>query len=121
MKARNSRPVYSTESGRLCPDCGAAKAACRCRRSPAKETSGTGDGIVRLHRESKGRGGKPVTLIRGLALAEPDMKQLAKQLKQRCGVGGAVKNGCIEIQGDQRELLLSLLEERGFRVKIAGG
>jgi len=69
----------------------------------------------------KGRGGKAVTLIKGLPLAAPELKTLAKALKKKCGVGGAIKDGVIEIQGDQRELLKSELEKLGHVVKIAGG
>jgi len=116
---RGSRPVYSTDKGRLCPDCGAVKADCRCRL--LRPSQPQGDGIVRLHRESKGRGGKAVTLVKGLDLDPPALKTLAKTLKQRCGVGGAVKEGVIEIQGDQRALLKEVLETDGHTVKIAGG
>jgi translation initiation factor 1 len=80
-----------------------------------------GDGIVRLHRETKGRGGKAVTIVRGLPLAPDALKVLASALKQKCGVGGSIKGDEIEIQGDQRQILQPELERRGFRVKIAGG
>jgi len=80
-----------------------------------------GDGVVRLHRETKGRGGKAVTLVKGLPLSPDALKSLASQLKKKCGVGGAVKDGSIEIQGDQRELLKKELEKLGYLVKIAGG
>ncbi|HBO13545.1 MAG TPA: stress response translation initiation inhibitor YciH [Halieaceae bacterium] len=112
------RIVYRTDGGRTCPDCGEPRNACRCAEAAAAPA---GDGIVRLHRERKGRGGKAVTLVDGVPLPTPALKQLAKRLKQRCGVGGAVKEGRIEIQGDQRELLKSLLEAEGFTVKLAGG
>ena len=116
--ARNSRPVYSTAHGRLCPQCQRPLADCVCGKD---RPAAAGDGIVRLHRETKGRGGKAVTLIRGVPLAGAELKQLAKALKQRCGVGGAVKDGVIEIQGDQRDTLKSELEKKGYTVKIAGG
>ncbi len=119
MPGRTSRPVYSTDRGRLCPGCGASRDACRCSRKTASQAAT--DGIVRLHRESKGRGGKAVTIIRGLPMEAPELKALAKTLKQRCGVGGAVKDGAVEIQGDQRELLQKILSEQGFKVKLAGG
>jgi translation initiation factor 1 len=76
---------------------------------------------VRLQRETKGRGGKAVTIISGLPLAGEDLKSLASQLKKKCGVGGALKEGNIEIQGDQRAVLKSELEKLGYRVKLAGG
>jgi translation initiation factor 1 len=80
-----------------------------------------GDGIVRLHRETKGRKGKGVTVIKGLALAESDLATLAKTLKSRCGVGGSVNAGIIELQTADREKIKSLLEAQGYTVKIAGG
>ncbi|MEQ8514402.1 MAG: translation initiation factor Sui1 [Chromatocurvus sp.] len=119
MARNSSRPVYSTDRGRLCPACREPVNNCRCRSSTAARPAA--DGIVRLHRESKGRGGKAVTIIRGLPLEEAELKALAKQLKQRCGVGGAVKDGAVEIQGDQRDTLKKLLVDAGYRVKIAGG
>ncbi len=76
---------------------------------------------MRLHRETKGRGGKAVSIVRGVPLAGAELKALAKALKQKCGVGGAVKGNDIEIQGDQRDILKAELEKRGFQVKIAGG
>ena len=114
---RGSRPVYSTEHGRLCPQCHRAVAACVCGKD---RPAGDGDGIVRLHRETKGRGGKPVTLIRGIPLPRDELKLLAKALKQKCGVGGALKDDVIVIQGDQRKILKNELEQRGFTVKISG-
>ena len=74
-----------------------------------------------LHRDSKGRGGKSVTLIKNLTLSEDDMKSLAKRIKQDCGVGGTVKDGVIEIQSEQREKIAGILEKLGYKVKIAGG
>ena len=113
-----SRPVYSTDRGRLCPQCQRAIAECVCgNQRPAS----SGDGIVRLRRETKGRGGKAVTVIEGVPLAPEQLKQLAKQLKQRCGVGGSVKSDCIEIQGDHRDTLQQELEKRGYTVKRSGG
>ncbi len=113
-----SRLVYSTDSGRLCPQCQRGVAQCVCGKDrPAV----TGDGIVRLRRETKGRGGKAVTIIDGVPLAGSELKALARALKQRCGVGGAVKGDNIEIQGDQRDVIQPELEKRGYTVKRAGG
>ncbi len=109
--------VYSTEFGRTCPACSQPQSACECGQESLPE----GDGIVRLHRETKGRGGKVMTLIRGVPLQGNELKTLAKALKQKCGVGGALKDGVIEIQGDQRDLLLLELTRRGFTCKKAGG
>lgn len=110
--------VYSTDQGRLCPGCEQPLAKCRCKLKPA--TSG-GDGIVRIQRQTQGRGGKTVTLVTGLALDAEALKALAKTLKQRCGTGGAIKDGNIEIQGDQREILKAELEQQGLTVKLSGG
>ncbi|MEZ5572409.1 MAG: translation initiation factor Sui1 [Halioglobus sp.] len=118
QKNSNSRLVYSTDGGRLCPQCHRAVADCVCGNS---KPAANGDGFVRLHRETKGRGGKAVTLVKGLPLSGDALKTLASQLKKKCGVGGAIKDGNIEIQGDQRELLKSELEKLGYLVKIAGG
>ncbi|MCB1854583.1 MAG: translation initiation factor Sui1 [Pseudomonadales bacterium] len=115
---RKTHLVYSTEAGRLCPQCHRPIADCGCGK-PRRQAAG--DGIVRLHRETKGRGGKAVTVITGIALPEREMRELARALKQHCGVGGALKEDHIEIQGDQREKLKAELEKRGFTVRIAGG
>lgn len=79
------------------------------------------DGVIRIHRETKGRGGKGVSIVTGLPLAEASLKELAKQLKQHCGTGGTVKDATIEIQGDQRERIKLFLEKLGYKVKLAGG
>ena len=114
----NSRLVYSSATGRICPECGRSTIACSCRK---KSSQPTGDGIVRIRRESKGRGGKTVTVIVGVPLGEEAVRNLAGELKRRCGTGGTVKDGIIEIQGDHRELLLAELAARGYKVKAAGG
>jgi len=76
---------------------------------------------VYLHRDSKGRGGKTVTLIKKLVLSEDELKELAKKLKQVCGSGGTIKDGEIEIQGEHRERIAGALQKMGYQVKIAGG
>ncbi len=119
MSNSNSRLVYSDEIGRTCPKCHQPLQKCQCNKKPANNAKG--DGVVRIQRETKGRKGKGVTLITGLPLAGDELKSLAKSLKQRCGTGGTVKNGIIEIQGDHRDLLLDLLQEKGWKVKKAGG
>jgi translation initiation factor 1 len=110
--------VYSTEHGRTCPNCARPVAQCSCgqKKAPPK-----GDSIVRVSRETKGRKGSGVTLITGLPLTEPELASLAKQLKQRCGSGGTVKNGVIEVQGDHREVVLAELIRLGFQAKKGGG
>jgi translation initiation factor 1 len=112
--------VYSTDSGRMCPACRQPVAACRCaqqqRQAPA------GDGIIRVSRESKGRGGKTVTLVRGLALDDAALAALGKRLRSACGTGGTVKDGVLEVQGDHAERVIELLKAEGFAtVKRAGG
>ena len=113
----NSRLVYSSEPGRICPKCRQAVSQCRCKQQSPPQ----GDGIVRIKRETKGRKGKGVTLITGVPLAGDELKKLAKSLKQKCGTGGTIKDGVIEIQGDHRELLLEELSQLGWKVKKAGG
>lgn len=106
----NSRLVYSTDTGRVRPS-----AAVDQPKQPV------GDGVVRLQRETRGRKGAGVTLVTGVPLADKELRALAKELKKKAGVGGSVKNNTIEIQGDQRDLLLPLLEQKGWTVKKAGG
>ncbi len=114
---KNSNLVFSTESGRMCPDCQHPIAECQCKAEKPKE----GDGIVRISLDTKGRKGKGVTLIKGLLVSDAELKNYAKKLKQRCSTGGAVKEGVIEIQGDQRALLMELLKKDGHTVKKSGG
>lgn len=109
--------VYSTDAGRMCPDCRQPAEQCRCAQAEIP----AGDGVVRVRRETKGRGGKTVTTVSGVLLAGDELKALAKRLKNRCGCGGAVKDGVIEIQGDKAELVCELLTAEGFKVKRAGG
>ena len=112
--------VYSTDHGRMCPECGKPQAQCVCRELQAHAIP-TGDGIVRVSRETKGRKGKVMTLISGVLLAPDDLAKLATRLKQKCGAGGTVKDGIIEIQGDRRDLLIAELTKLGYNVKRAGG
>ncbi|ELZ8933405.1 stress response translation initiation inhibitor YciH [Cronobacter dublinensis] len=108
MNDNNSRLVYSTETGRI----DEPKAA------PARPK---GDGVVRIQRQTSGRKGKGVCLITGIDADDAMLNTLAAELKKKCGCGGAVKEGVIEIQGDKRELIKSLLEAKGMKVKLAGG
>jgi translation initiation factor 1 len=109
--------VYSTDKGRTCPHCRQPIKDCTCKQTAVP----AGDGIVRIQRQTQGRAGKAVTVINGLPLAGDALKELAKILKQRCGSGGAVKDGAIEIQGDHRVLLQTELQQRGYKVKLSGG
>jgi translation initiation factor 1 len=120
MKAKliSSGLVYSTDAGRMCPVCRQPVAACQC--SAAKPRPAT-DGIVRVSRETKGRAGKGVTLVKGLALDDSALIALGKQLKTACGSGGTLKDGVIEVQGDHCERVITLLQAQGHKVKRAGG
>lgn len=100
--------VFSTDGGKV-------------EKEKPKKVAPEGDGVVRLHRETKGRKGKGVTLIKGLQLDEKELKGLAKEIKKRTGCGGTVKDFVIEIQSDQREVIKGVLEKKGFTVKLAGG
>ncbi|KHO35276.1 translation initiation factor Sui1 [Enterobacter sp. FB] len=108
MTDSNSRLVYSTESGRI-------------DEPKAKVERPKGDGIVRIQRQTSGRKGKGVCLISGIDVDDAQLTKLAAELKKKCGCGGAVKDGIIEIQGDKRDLIKSLLEAKGMKVKLAGG
>ncbi len=113
-----AKTVYTTEQGRVCAGCGLPVDRCECR---AKKTVDRGAGRVRVGRETKGRKGKGVTVVTGLPLNEDGLLQLARELKQRCGTGGTVKNGVIEIQGDHRDALVDELAKRGYEPKRSGG
>jgi translation initiation factor 1 len=121
------RLVYSSEHGRVCPACGKTESRCRCRGRGARariearaaaEAEQAHDGFVRVGRSTKGRKGKIVSVVTGVPVA--DQTQLAADLKRRCGTGGALKEGVIEIQGDHRDTLVEELEKRGYQVKRAG-
>ncbi|HTF33152.1 MAG TPA: translation initiation factor Sui1 [Myxococcota bacterium] len=114
----SSRTVYSSSRGRICPSCGRPASSCVCRSSPRAPR---GDGVVRVRREVQGRHGKTVTTISGIPLPHDALRELASELKRRCGTGGSAKEGVIEIQGDHREVLVAELTARGFVVKLAGG
>jgi translation initiation factor 1 len=117
----NSKLVYSTEHGRVCPDCGKPQADCRCRTKERAVGRAPGDGTVRIRREVKGRGGKTVTVLTGFQLPDAQLKVLAAELKRRCGTGGSVVDGDVLIQGDHRTALLEELRRRGIAAKLAGG
>ena len=118
MKRRGDRLVYTSHRGRICSSCGRPVARCTCTKNPRVES---GDGVVRVRRETRGRKGKTVTAISGVPLPGEDLRALAGDLKRRCGSGGSVVDGVIEIQGDHRDTLVSELESRGYTVKLAGG
>lgn len=100
--------VYSTDIGRI-------------KQEESKQQRPKGDGIVRIQRETKGRKGKGVCVVTGLDMEDADLKLLAAQLKKICGCGGAIKDGNIEIQGDNRDKIKEYLMKQGHTVKLAGG
>lgn len=106
--ARENRLVYSTDRGRI-------------KEEPEARPNREGDGIVRIQRETKGRKGRGATCVRGLPGTDAELKRLLAELKKRCGCGGTLKEGVIEIQGDKRAEVKALLEARGYKVKLAGG
>jgi translation initiation factor 1 len=110
--------VYSTDTGRMCPDCRMPVAQCTCK---AQASVPKGDGVVRVSRETKGRGGKAVTLVKGVLLDAAGLTELGKKLKNACGSGGTVKDGVIEVQGDHCDRVVELLKAQGHTVKRAGG
>ncbi len=112
MPKSESRTVWSSDQGDL-----------RKQQVPSRNVKSLPpqQQVVYLHRDSKGRGGKTVTLIKNFVLSEEDMKDLAKKLKQICGSGGTVKDDVIEIQGEHRDKIAEALAQIGYKVKIAGG
>ncbi|MFT5730667.1 MAG: translation initiation factor 1 [Desulforhopalus sp.] len=121
MKSKKSKTnglVYSTEFGKACPGCGNPSSSCSCGQGKPRVPS---DGIVRISRQTKGRKGAGVSLVTGVPLDDKDLKNLAKQLKQKCGTGGTIKSGIVEIQGDHRDLLKQELLKLGYTVKLSGG
>ena len=120
---RRDRPgglVYSTDlGGRMCPACRRPKEACAC--GPAAGSVPRGDGRVRVSRESKGRGGKTVTLVRGLPVDAAALQEIGRRLRAACGSGGTAKDGVLELQGDHRERVLAWLQQEGWQAKPAGG
>ena len=122
-KIQDAVTVYSTDDGKMCPACGKPAAQCRCRRKQAAPQANApkADGIVRVGRETAGRKGKGVTVITGVPLEAEALQKLAKQLKQKCGAGGSVKGGVIEVQGDHRDALVDLLQQQGYMVRRSGG
>jgi len=121
MKIRdtNTKLVYSTEFGRMCPFCEKQSDKCKCKKG--KNNTPKGDGKIVVERSTKGRKGKGVSIIKGLTLETSDLKELAKKLKQKCGTGGTLKNGVVEIQGDHRNLLIEELNKLGYKAKKSGG
>ena len=111
--------VYATDSGRMCPVCRQPQAACLCKQ--AAKALPAGDGVARVTREKKGRGGKTVTVVRGLPLAADALALLGKRLRAACGAGGTAKEGVLEVQGDHAERVVAWLLAEGLKARRAGG
>ncbi len=111
--------VYSTDGGRMCPLCRQPQSSCSCKATAAAKPVGDGQG--RVSRDSKGRGGKTVTVVRGLPLGADDLAALGKSLRTACGAGGTAKDGVLEVQGDHADKVLAWLLAQGFAAKRAGG
>jgi translation initiation factor 1 len=112
--------VYRSDVGRVCPGCRRPIAQCACKDRRGKPAR-AGGGVVRVQRMTQGRGGKVVSVITGLPLEEAALTALARELKQRCGSGGTVRAGTIEIQGEHRDTLVAELTQRGYAARRAGG
>ncbi len=110
MAKRGERVVYSTTDGDL-----------RKARDPAEQARLQGGGRVKVRRETSGRRGKGVTTVSGVPLRDAELKELAGRLKKRCGVGGSVKDGVIELQGDHRTVVMEVLKAEGYDAVLAGG
>lgn len=109
--------VYSTDSGRMCPACRQPITSCICSQAPALTPS---NGVAWVSLDTKGRAGKGVTVVRGLALDPAELTALGKLLKAACGSGGTVKDGTVEVQGDHCERVMAVLKSHGFVVKRSG-
>ena len=111
--------VYSTDSGRMCPTCRQPMAACVCKQ--ATKAAPAGDGVARVTREKQGRGGKTVTVVRGLPLDAAALALLGQRLRAACGAGGTAKDGVLEVQGDHADRVVTRLLAEGIKAKRAGG
>lgn len=109
--------VYSTDAGRMCPACRQSVAECLCKAQVLPKT----DGVVRVSLQTKGRGGKSVTLVKGLPLGAQELVALAKQLRMACGTGGTIKDGVVEVQGDHVATVMAALQKQNYEVKRLGG
>jgi translation initiation factor 1 len=117
MSDRNARPVYSTQTGRLCPKCGWPERDCKCSSQFARDEALPARIVAKLRMEKKGRGGKTVTVVYDLPKNAAFLKELAADLKRACGTGGAVVDDTVEIQGDLRDRVRDVLLKRGWTVK----
>ena len=114
--AKGDAIVYSTDHGRMCPECGNPSLACSCKANAS--VAPRGDGTVKISLDTKGRNGKAVTVVRGIPLPLQELERLTKELKRQCGSGGTLKEFVVEVQGDHRETVAKLLKGRGFKVIV---
>ena len=112
--------VYSTDAGRMCPGCRQPQARCVCKARASSDALALSDGTVRVSRQTKGRGGKAVTVVTGVPMPTAALAELGRKLKTACGSGGTVKDGVIEVQGDHADKLLAVLISEGFKAKRSG-
>jgi translation initiation factor 1 len=105
----------------MCPNCGKPVAQCTCKKKAAPSAAAPTDGVIRVGLEKKHRAGKTVSVVSGLSLSPDALRELASDLKRRCGTGGTIKDGVIEIQGDHRDTLIAALQEHGYKPKRVGG
>jgi translation initiation factor 1 len=117
MNDRNSRPVYSTSGGSLCPTCGWPQRDCKCSSQFARDEPVPARVVAKLRMEKKGRGGKTVTVVYDLPRNQAFLKDLAAELKRACGTGGAVVDNTVEVQGELRERVRDVLSKKGWTVK----
>lgn len=116
MSRDERRRVFSTDEGRICPRCDRPEDGCLCGAERAQAAAGP----VRVGRQTQGRKGKIVTVVTGLGLPELELAELARKLKQRCGAGGTVRDGAIEIQGEHRDAVVAELQKLGYPAKKSG-
>ena len=117
MKRVSGGLVYSTDRGRMCPVCRQPVANCICKARSIPQAIGA----VRISLQTKGRGGKSVTLVNGLPMDTVALAVLGKQLRSACGTGGTVKDGVVEVQGDHVATVMAALQKLGYDVKRSGG
>lgn len=117
MKSKTGGLVYSTDAGRMCPVCRQPISQCTCKAQVIPPT----DGVVRVSLQTKGRGGKSVTLVKGLPLDAAALAVLGKQLRAACGSGGTVKDGVVEVQGDHVATIMAAMQKQSYNVKRAVG
>jgi translation initiation factor 1 len=115
----NVRLVYSTDAGRICPQCGLPVGRCRCSQNRSSSTKHT-DGAVRIALDKKHRRGKMMTIISGAPGDEAELAQLCRELKKLLATGGSARDGQVELQGDHRERVAAYFATRGIKTKRVG-